>query len=401
MAQTVIYEEPLINEFFDATEITSKGTYRTYLNKWVLDGLSNPDRIKTNYIDLVAFSIAAGQSRLAEGLLTNILNELDKQKSIKRFKDAYSALTSYYCFVKNIKQEDVIESLKNNYCVFGYQAKDVKNRFKGRLRRQSRISGDKIWLPLSFLAKLYDSKNHNGMKEWIEETYNRIKIVLKFGSDNKHINLNEVLYIGICRSGDVFALYKEDESKTANWYQVMTPSGYLNDKIDMNINGDIGKIVIDHVTPIDKTLKGLNCKYLKQISEYIKQYKTSHSNLKGYKLEIEAFNDFATKRIDIDLNRLLIELTQILNASHYRLMCGGLNLEKSNLFTYTKYFKDKTASKYYVYIGKCKINSTTDGVIYQDLDTNYPNVIYKTIWDKLESSSLEEINAVEVPIDKL
>ena len=73
MAQTIIYEEPLINEFFDATKITSKGTYRTYLNKWVLDGLSNPDRIKTNYIDLVAFSIAAGQSRLAEDLLTNIL----------------------------------------------------------------------------------------------------------------------------------------------------------------------------------------------------------------------------------------------------------------------------------------------------------------------------------------
>ena len=362
--------------------------------------MSNPDRIKTNYIDLVAFSIAAGQSRLAEDLLTNILTELAKQKSIKKFKDAYSALSSYYGFVKNIKQEDVIESLKNNYCVFGYQAKDVKNRFKGRLRRQSRISGDKIWLPLSFLAKLYDSKNHNGMKGWIEETYNRIKIVLKFGSDNKHINLNEVLYIGICRSGDVFALYKEDESKTANWYQVMTPSGYLNDKIDMKINGDIGKIVIDHVTPIDKTLKGLKCTYLKQISDFIKQYKTSHSNLKGYKLEIEAFNDFTNKRIDIDLDILLRELKRILNASYYRLMCGGLNLEKSNLFTYFKYYKDKNGSYYYGYIGKCKIDSKKDGVVYQNLDTNYPDVMEKKGWEQLVTR-LREINAVEVPIDKL
>ena len=131
----------------------------------------------------------------------------------------------------------------------------------------------------------------------------------------------------------------------------------------------------------------------------MKDYKATHSNLKGYQLEVEAFNDFVNKN-NINLDKLSKELNEILDDSHYRLMDGGLNLDKSNLLAYTDYFTDKTGLKYYGYIGKCKINSTTDGIIYQDLDNNYLNVIDETSWLKL-ASGLVSINAVSVPIDKL
>ena len=225
--------------------------------------------------------------------------------------------------------------------------------------------------------------------------------------------MSDVDYIGICRTGVVVALYN------STWYQVMTPEGFLNHKKEMIIDGDFGKISIDHVQPIDRTLSSLHLPAIDVISRFVKAYKSLDlNNLKGKQLEHAAFSEFCKlttmrpknvlsvkslanssfKGGKIDINQLRTDLNDVLNDSHYRLMSSSINSGKSNWLTYTEYYVDSTGNKYYGYIGECKINSSTDGVIYQDLDTDYPNVIDITNWNTLKG---DQISAVDIPIDKL
>lgn len=408
---------PLFDEFVKSKKY-EKGTIencRTYLNRNVLEGILNPNSLEMNYLDIVAFSIAAKRKDLAEQLITRIKEKLGPRDSIKKSNiyQAYGTLEKYYEFVQgnSVKSITAKESL-SKCCVYGYSS--FKSKINSSLKSQSRISGDKTWLPLIVLRKLYSGSDV--FNQWINSIYDKTRIVIydhaAIPACPKPILVKDIKYIGICRSGDVFALYNDC------WLQVMTPTGYLNTKCNMQIFGDCRNISIDHMTPIDNTLRRLKLPQLEMISRFVKVVKETQPGLSGKELENEAFTQMCRlgsksgNRIKIgayssfkggiiDLISLRDELDSISNDSHYILTDGSINLKKSNLLTYTKFFKDETGPKYYGYIGECKIDSTTDGVIYQDLDTNYPNVIYKTIWDKLENSILEEINAVEVPIDKL
>ena len=392
--------EPLLKEFFD---YKNKGTQtedsinsqRTYLKKNIIEAIKTPTILEQNYIDIVAFSIDAGHKKLAIDVINGIIKKVGPQKSHKQGTQTYKAvglfINSYFPFVQNhVDKDDANISLKN-CSVYGYDSTSFKNKFKGRLRRQSRISGDKTWLPLYFLAKLYKEKSDNRFNDWIDGIYKSIYIILNYGTHNKHIKLVDIEYIGICRTGAVFALYKGE------WYQVMTPNGYLNQKTEMEIFDDLKKIAIDHVIPIDKTLKTLKLPQLEKISNYIKAFKLNHPQFKGNTLESEAFIAFTDFIGSVDLKNLKNELDLISTDSHYRLMASTINLQKSNILEYTEYYTD--GIKFYGFIDdNCTINSSVKAIIYHDLDSSGLDVIDETTWN---SKGLVEIKPVRIPIDKL
>ena len=393
--------EPLLEDFFiyKKWKASTYATRRTYLNKNIIDiidAIGNPSIIEKNYIDIVAFSIDAGHPKLAEGLLDNISVKIGPQSNYPHNSAKYKAV-GCFCFYKNYITTEVTQQKANgslkNCSVYGYSKKAFKNKLKGRLRRQSRISGDKTWLPLDFLTKLYNNYGSQDFKYWIESLFNKIHIILNINNANSHKQLKDIEYIGICRSGDVVALYHD------KWYQVMTPSGYLNHKCEMKIYGDLSKIAIDHVTPIDSTLKSIKLSQLKIISDFIKKFKENNPKYSGNKLESEAFKEFKKNGISVNLNSLTDDLYNISNDSYYRLIDDNVNLQKSNLLAYIEFYKVNNID-YYGYIGKCKVNTHTDSIIYQDLKTNYISVIDLTQWNRLTKGK-GPINTVEVPIDYL
>lgn len=393
--------EPLFTEFFASKNKGTQtegsiDTQRTYLKKDIIKAIKTPTILEQNYIDIVAFSIDANQTQLAVDLIDGMIKKIGQQDDYKQGSQTYKAvglfINSYFPFVRDCVDNNLAKTSLKDCSVYGYDSTSFKNKFKGRLRRQSRISGDKTWLPLYFLAKLYKERSDNRFNDWIEDIYKSIYIILNIDAQNEHIKLVDIEYIGICRSGDVFALYMDQ------WYQVMTSSGYLNQKTEMKIFDDLKKIAIDHVTPIDKTLKTLKLPQLEKISNYIKAFKLNHPQFKGNTLESEAFNKASSVFIEsVNLKKLKNELDLISADSHYRLMASAINLQKSNVLEYTKYYTD--GEKYYGFIDdNCTINLTEKAIIYHDLDTNGLDVIDETSWN---SKVLEPIESVKIPIDKL
>lgn len=394
--------EPLCDDFFKHAGIKSTSSYHTYLTRSVISLLPSPSVIEKNYIDIVAFSIASGNKAIALLIIDNMLSAIPKGK-------AKSALSSFRSFIDSNSSKQMAQTSLQKCGVS--TCPSVKTKMKTSLKNQSRISGSKTWLPLIVLRKLYkDCFKSQEFEKWIDDIYNKIRIIIfdNTGSVTKHIFVKDVDYIGICRSGDVVALYNNC------WVQVMTPTGYLNTKCNMQIFGDIGDISIDHITPIDRTLRSLALPQLNKISDFVKEVKYNNPNLKGKQLENESVNIIkrsctikryiikvvkaSGKSVSINLNSLKKELDSISNDSHYRLMSRNINSGKSNYLNYERFYYDTINDKYYGYIGECKMNSTTDGVIYQDLDTDHPNVIDDTSWN---AYSLKPIKDVDVPIEKL
>lgn len=397
--------EPLLQDFFNhkGWNHSTYRTRRTYLNKNIIDAIVNRSIIEKNYIDIVAFSIDANRCDLANTLLCQISCKIGSRSHYSKNSATYKAIgtfNAYKLFIKGVTQSVVNNSLKN-CSVYGYNFTSFKNNLKGRLRRQSRISGDKTWLPLDFLTKLYNKCGSQDFKKWIEYLFNKIHIILNINNANSHKPLKDIEYIGICRSGYVVALYNDD------WYQVMTPNGYLNHKCEMKIFGDLRKIAIDHVTPIDSTLKSIKLPQLKIISDYIKKFKENNPQFSGNALEANAFSSPGViigtiVNINgkvVNIKSLTKELYDISNDSYYRLIDDNVNLQKSNLLAYIKFYKVNNTD-YYGSIGKCKVNSHTDSIIYQNLKTNYISVIDLTQWNRLTKSK-SPINTVDVPIDYL
>lgn len=408
--------EPLFDDFFSLTTTirpSSYSSYRTYLTTNVIGGIAASSVIEENYIDIVAFSIDSGHKSLALNLVDNI-----RKKTICNSK-ALSALNSYYKFIANHSSQKMATASLHKCCVYGLKSSSLRNtKIKNSLRNQSRISGNKTWLPLIFIANLYRHYGSNDFNQWIDNIYKKIHVILKgltTPTSKNHILLKDIDYLGICRTGVVVALYKN------SWYQVMTPSGFLNEKENMEVFGDFSKISIDHVTPIDLTLKTLKLPTLEVISNFMKAYKTLNS-LQGKKMETAAFSTFIKlisqikskksrtvlkvyplagtffKGGTINIMDLTKELNSILADSHYRLMSSSINGSKSNLLTYEHFYHDAANDKYYGYIYKCKINGLIDGVIYHDLSCKDVDIIDLSAWNAIAK---KKIKAVNVPIDLL
>ena len=251
----------------------------------------------------------------------------------------------------------------------------LKTKFKSRLRSQDRVSGDKIWLPLRFIAKIYSTYvkkqkiKKNAYLDWLNSLVDSIYIHyydddrkinhVSFGSDVslllKKVDKNKELY-------NVFVRFKDNEKS----YTVLTPTGKGNEKEEMQVTG-INSIAIDHVIPIDKTLRDLENELneLKKISDAYKELQEKDNpeedmdktiqNLLG-KLKWEKLKD---------------ELKAIGGHGPLRLMNSKYNTQKSNGDAFIKIHKDEKGNYYGVLSEDIKYDES-EGVmrLYQNLNEN-------------------------------
>lgn len=284
-------------------------------------------------------------------------NNYEKFYSSKKFKDEYSQpkLTPADIAVLSGKDGEI------------YLHSVLFTKFKSRLRCQDRTSGDKIWLPLRFIAKVYskakkdyDANNKNTMEnqfsKWLDKLVDDIYIHYVENKNAENEKVEKVRFGGEEGKKDVHLLLEpidngippEEFEVYVRWIdnnskvirrRVLTPTGRGNEKKEMVVSG-IQDIAIDHVKPIDQTLRELESKgglkTLKIVSDYYKELCEDDQLKEGNAVTnlLKKYENFVEK--------LTNDLNNIHDDSILRLMDSKLNTQKSNGSTFKKIVKDGT-----------------------------------------------------------
>lgn len=137
---------------------------------------------------------------------------------------------------------------------------------------------------------------------------------------------------------DVYVIWSSNGDRR----RVYTPTGNGNEKVPMTVK-DISQIDIDHVKPIDQTLRDLgDKKKLPNLERVSDQYKSmleafSQEGADESKVENKTLKDLE----DVDINALYNELELIRKDGLLRLMSSSYNQRKSNSSAYTSIIKNK------------------------------------------------------------
>ena len=279
-------------------------------------------------------------------------------------------------------------------------------KFKSRLRCQDRTSGDKIWLPLRFIAKIYstdiknakekEEKKDNDFSLWLNTLVNDIYInykddnkvkSVKFGGEEGKKDVHLRIEKGNDSVNKVYVrwLYEEDIVEK----EVLTPTGRGNEKSVMEVSG-IQAIAIDHVKPIDRTLRDLEGKLdmLKIVSE---EYKCLQEIEDAR--EEEAVNN-VLENDDFDINKLTKELDKIHKDGLLRLMDSKYNSQKSNGETFQGIYERKDGSYYGVIeTGIKKKDEDGTFTLYQELTDDFNDTGKLTI-DKEDNLNGDEVKKI-------
>lgn len=185
---------------------------------------------------------------------------------------------------------------------------------------------------------------------------------------------------------DVYVALSRENKK----YKAYTPTGEGNTKVAMTVT-DISDIAIDHVKPIDQTLRDLNdagkIENLKKVSDayqkMIKKSQNSDSNAENASLD----------GLNVDIDALTNELNLIREDGVLRLMHTKYNGKKSNSSTYKKIIKIKNKNTYYGILGK---------VIIDGEDEEKKRYLYYNLKEQNAQMrvALKELNGTEVQITK-
>lgn len=267
----------------------------------------------------------------------------------------------------------------------------LMTKFMGRLRRQDRISGDKVWLPLSYIAKLYKKAGKTKeFTDWLRKLAEGIFV--HYEDDNKEIKSVQF------KAQQVFLVFEKNSDGTYDvyvalsasnkCYRAYTPTGEGNTKVPMIVK-DISDIAIDHVKPIDLTLRELDDKgripNLKMVSESFKDMMGRPE---------KADKDIEDESLDLLYNNVdICELTDELNLIRtdgvLRLMTSEYNGKKSNSTAYDKIIKIKGKEEYLGLLGEALLDDETI-YLYQRLNER----------DAKTRASREELKGTKVKISK-
>ena len=275
-----------------------------------------------------------------------------------------------------------------------YSHEQLMKKFTARLRSQDRISGNKVWLPLRYISKLY--KKNGKAKEFSDWLNNMAEeIFVHYKDDKKEIKSVQF------KTQQVYLVFKENSeckgtydvyvalSRENKKYKAYTPTGEGNTKVAMTVT-DISDIAIDHVKPIDQTLRDLNdagkIENLKKVSDayqkMIKKSQNSDSNAENASLD----------GLNVDIDALTNELNLIREDGVLRLMHTKYNGKKSNSSTYKKIIKINK-NTYYGILGK---------VIIDGEDEEKKRYLYYNLKEQNAPMrvALKELNGTEVQITK-
>ena len=335
--------------------LSSDNSIRKYKNvKYLFNKFENNDTdyVARNFLDLLlkSFRQDDGMSiieRLIEIFEDNFLN-----KTVLT-SDHRSYLRQFFKYLRNLDNKKFNyykkELLKNESQKFSkketalinnniYYHDQLVTKFRNRLRTQDRISGDKIWLPLRYIAKIYsravkfNKLDKNLFLEWLNRTTDKINV--HYEGTTKTINnclLEDIDYIKLKKEPNkneykAFVKIKNIEDPK----EILTPTGKGNRKVSMKVKS-IRDIAIDHVIPIDLILKSKE-KHLKML----KMVSTSYKNLQEIDDpdEESAIGELLIDN-NFDLVKLKTELDSI-SSTPLRLMAAEYNSQKSNGMSFSK-----------------------------------------------------------------
>lgn len=237
----------------------------------------------------------------------------------------------------------------------------LMTKFMGRLRRQDRISGNKVWLPLSYIAKLYKKAGKTKeFTDWLRKLAEGIFV--HYEDDNKEIKSVQF------KAQQVFLVFEKNSDGTYDvkvalsasnkCYMAYTPTGEGNTKVFMTVK-DISDIAIDHVKPIDLTLRELDDKgripNLKMVSESFKDM-MGRPEKADKDIEDESLDQLYN---NVNISKLTDELNLIRTDGVLRLMVSEYNGKKSNSTAYDKIIKIKGKEEYLGLLGKALLDDET------------------------------------------
>ena len=306
------------------------------------------------------------------------------------------------------KEKSQINNDLRNYIIYDFDS--LRTKFRARLRTQDRNSGEKIWLPLTFISKIYtglkqcndtNKKDHkDDFTNWLEEIIKSIYIHY-YDEDGSikafKFNNYDVAFLEFERANNQVWLIK----KNGNRYLVATPTSTGNKKEKMSAT-DINKIDIDHVKPIERTLKELGNPPSNQLKQL--EIISNRFRLLAEKNDSKAEQERTIKALIEELNfsDLKNELDSIRKDSPYRLMGSTKNSEKNNSLTFINYYRKRTKdAHYYGLIDEAVMDLENEKgievVIYQDLSENgVTRVMRKTKFKDITNGRIISIS--EVPI---
>lgn len=259
-------------------------------------------------------------------------------------------------------EESWLKTAFANRTVFLHE--QLMTKFMGRLRRQDRISGNKVWLPLSYIAKLYKKAGKTKeFTDWLRKLAEGIFV--HYEDDNKEIKSVQF------EKKQVFLVFEKNEENSDGTYNVKvalsasnkcytayTPTGEGNTKVPMIVK-DISDIAIDHVKPIDLTLKELGDKgripNLKMVSDSFRDM-IGRPEKADKDIEDESLDQLYN---NVDINKLTDELNLIRTDGVLRLMTSEYNGKKSNSTAYDKIIKIKGKEEYLGLLGKALLDDET------------------------------------------
>lgn len=319
-------------------------------------------------------------------------SEAASKKSIKK-KIASACTTS----TLSDTEESWLKTAFAKRTVFLHE--QLMTKFMGRLRRQDRISGNKVWLPLSYIAKLYKKAGKTKeFTDWLRKLAEGIFV--HYEDDNKEIKSVQF------KAQQVFLVFEKKKKTDGTYdsdgtydvkvalsasnkcYTAYTPTGDGNTKVPMIVK-DISDIAIDHVKPIDLTLKELGDKgripNLKMVSESFKDM-MGRPEKADKDIEDESLDQLYN---NVDINKLTDELNLIRTDGVLRLMVSEYNGKKSNSTAYDKIIKIKGKEEYLGLLGKALLDDETI-YLYQSLNER----------DAKTRASREEPKGTKVKISK-
>lgn len=244
-----------------------------------------------------------------------------------------------------------------------YYPEDLRDIFSSRLKSQDRTSGDKVWLPLDFISSICTVGNRGNkkpsiFKKWIDGLVQ--SVIVHYECDN------EICHKQFCDGNYTLIFEKSDNGEFDVYisfcekkFRVYTPTGNGNEKVPMTVKS-ISNITIDHVIPIDQTLKKHENDFrtLENITKLYKflTQKISEIDKELYSDDKKKINkknvkrDIVKKYLDDHpryLSFLKKDLDIIAADSPLRLMDARYNSEKNNGETFRKIVKANNGNGYY------------------------------------------------------
>lgn len=331
-------------------------------------------------------------NKFADFLEKLLSSEAASKKSIK--KKIASACTTP---TLSDTEESWLKTAFANRTVFLHE--QLMTKFMGRLRRQDRISGNKVWLPLSYIAKLYKKAGKTKeFTDWLRKLAEGIFV--HYEDDNKEIKSVQF------KAQQVFLVFEKKKNSDGTYdsdgtyevkvalsasnkcYTAYTPTGEGNTKVYMTVK-DISDIAIDHVKPIDLTLRELDDKgripNLKMVSESFKDM-MGRPEKADKDIEDESLDQLYN---NVDISKLTDELNLIRTDGVLRLMTSEYNGKKSNSTAYDKIIKIKGKEEYLGLLGEALLDDETI-YLYQRLNER----------DAKTRASREEPKGTKVKISK-